>query len=157
MEIKRLIRKGDILLRFKKFLFTAIIAFCLLLTGCSNSDLNNLVKSTDQKMTIQKRVGNSDNYEAFKEITDKKKVQKAIRTVKNADRANVKVEMSRYPDYKFQFPFKDRDSREDKIASYSLWVNSNGKKIEIVTDSGKYVELNEQESKDLYKILTEES
>ncbi len=127
------------------------------MTGCSNSDLNNLVKSTDQKITVQKQITESENYEDFNEITYENKVQKAIKIVKNAGWTSIKVELSRYPDYKFQFPFKSRNGSEDKIASYSLWVNSNGKKIEIVTDSGKYVELNEQESKVLYKILTEES
>ncbi|KZE69045.1 hypothetical protein AWM68_01905 [Fictibacillus phosphorivorans] len=138
-------------MRFKT-LFTAIIAFCFLMTGCFN-----LVKSTEQKITVQKQIANSDNYEEFNEITNKNKVQKAIKIVKNADWNNVKVKMSRYPNYKFQFPFKKSEGSEDKTASYSLWVNSNGKKIEIVTDSGKYVELNEQESKDLYEILTEKS
>jgi hypothetical protein len=140
-------------------LFTVILSTIILFTilfVCTiypNDDSN----SQNQKITIQKRVGNTDNYEDFKEITDKKKVRKTIRIVKNADRANVKVEMSRYPDYKFQFPFRDSDGSEDKIASYSLWVNASGKKMEIVTDGGKYIELNEQESKFLYKIFTGQS
>jgi major membrane immunogen (membrane-anchored lipoprotein) len=139
-------------LRFEKILIIAIIAFCLLITGCSNSDINILGKSTDQKITVQKQVADGKNYDDFNEITYDKKVQKAIKIVKNADWTSIK-EMSRYPDYKFQFPFKSRNGNEEKVASYSLWVHSNGKKIEIVTDSGKYVELNEQESKVLYKIL----
>lgn len=104
-------------------------------------------KSTDQKITVQKQVADGEYYKDFNEITIEKKVKKAIKIVKNADRTSIKVEMSRYPDYKFQFPFKSRNGSEDKIASYSLWVNSNG----------KYVGLNEQESKVLYKILTEGS
>jgi hypothetical protein len=125
--------------------------------SCSNSNFNNLIKSTDQKITVQKQIGNSENYDDFNEITNDSQVQKAIKIVKNANWANVKVKMSRSPDYMFQFPFKDSRGSEEKIASYSLWVNSNGKRIEIVTDSGKYVELREQESKMLYNILTEQS
>ncbi len=127
------------------------------MTSCSNSNFNNLIKSTDQKITVQKQVGNSENYDDFNEITNDSQVQKAIKIVKNANWANVKVKMSRSPDYMFQFPFKDSRGSEEKIASYSLWVNSNGKRIEIVTDSGKYVELREQETNMLYNILTEQS
>ncbi|MBH0166683.1 hypothetical protein IHV12_17315 [Fictibacillus sp. 7GRE50] len=134
-----------------------LVCFCLLMISCSNSNFNNLIKSTDQKITVQKQIGNSENYDDFNEITNDSQVQKAIKIVKNANWANVKVKMSRSPDYMFQFPFKDSRGSEEKIASYSLWVNSNGKRIEIVTDSGKYVELREQESKMLYNILTEQS
>ncbi len=81
-------------------------------------------------------------------------MEKAIDIVKNANWINKKVEMARYADYQFQFPFKN--SSENKIAYYSLWVSQNGENLEIVTDSDKYVELAKRDSENLYKILTGE-
>lgn len=49
--------------------------------------------------------------------------------------------MSNYSDYRFQFPYKNSSSSEDKIASYLLWVNINDTKLVLVTDSEKYGEL----------------
>ena len=66
-------------MRFIKCLFTATIAFWLLITGCSNSDFNLLGKSTDQKITVQKQVADGEYYEDFNEITIEKKVKKAIK------------------------------------------------------------------------------
>jgi hypothetical protein len=90
-------------------------------------------------------------------IDAKKKVRKAIGIVKNAHLKTVKVEMSRYPDYKFQFPSKSSKSHEAKIASYSLWVNAKGKKLEIVNDSDRFVQLTTKDSEILYEILQEKS
>ncbi|MEG0384578.1 MAG: hypothetical protein RR587_07475 [Solibacillus sp.] len=103
---------------------------------------------------MQKRMGEENSFEDFKEITQKKQVEKAINIVKNADWVNAKVEMSRYADYQFQFPSKS--SSESKIASYLLWVTPNGENIEIVADSHKYVKLTKQDSASLYEILTGE-
>lgn len=62
--------------------------------------------------------------------------------------------MERYADYQFQFPSKN--SSEDKIASYLLWISPNGENLEIVTDSDKYVKLTKHDSVDLFVILTGE-
>jgi len=78
-------------------------------------------------------------------------VEKAIDIVKNVNWINKKVEMARYADYHFQFPFKI--SSENKIASYSLWANQNGENLEMVTDSDNYVKLTKQDSENLYEIL----
>lgn|GEM_PF-4996414 len=77
-------------------------------------------------------------------------MEKAIDIVKNAK----KVEMASYADYQYQFPFKN--SSENKIASYTLWVSQNGENLEIVTDSDKYVKLTKQDPENLNEILTGE-
>ena len=69
---------------------------------------------------------------------------------------NEKVEMARYADYQFQFPSKNSNGSEDKIASYLLWISPKSENLEIVTDSDRYVKLTKQDSADLYEILTEE-
>ncbi len=107
-----------------------------------------------QKITVQKRTGEENIFEDFKEVTQRKQVTKAIDVVKNANWENEKVEMERYADYQFQFPFKN--SSEDKIASYLLWISPNGENLEIVTNSDRYVRLTKHDSADLYTILTGE-
>ncbi|MBS4196482.1 hypothetical protein [Lederbergia citri] len=104
-----------------------------------------------QKITIQKRIGEENIFEDYKEITQSKQVQRAIEIVKGANLENTKVEMARFADYQFQFPFKN--SSEAKIASYLLWVSPNGENLEIVTDSGRYVKLTKKDSANLYEIL----
>jgi hypothetical protein len=127
-----------------------IISLLTIIIICSSC----LAEGKGQKITVQKRVGGDENYVDFNEVTDEKKVRKAMEIVENADWKDVEVEMPRYFDYQFQFPFKS--SSEDKIASYLLWVNANDQKLEIVTDSNKYVELTKQNSEILYEILTGE-
>lgn len=131
----------------KTILFFSLLGVLLVISGC----LNEMV---GQKITVQKRTGEENTFEDFKEVNQKKQVEKAIDIVKNANWENKKVEMARYADYQFQFPFKN--SSENKIASYSLWISVNGENLEIVTDSDRYVKLTEQDSANLYEILTEE-
>ncbi|PJO43105.1 hypothetical protein CWD94_15205 [Lysinibacillus xylanilyticus] len=119
----------------------------LVTSGC----LNEMV---GQKITVQKRTGEENIFEDYKEVNQKKQVEKANRIVKNASWENKKVEMARYADYQFQFPFKN--SSENKLVSYLLWITPNGENLEIITDSDKYVKLTKQDSADLYEILTGE-
>ncbi|WP_342443472.1 hypothetical protein MHB65_10915 [Lysinibacillus sp. FSL K6-0075] len=131
----------------KIILLFSLLAVLLVTAGC----LNEMV---GQKITVQKRTGKENIFEEFKEVNQSKRVEKAIDLVKNANWEDKKVEMTRYADYQFQFPFKN--SSENKIASYSLWVIQNGENVEIVTDSDKYVKLTKQDSANLYEILTGE-
>ncbi|MFJ8513213.1 hypothetical protein [Lysinibacillus xylanilyticus] len=131
----------------KIILFFSLLAVLLVTSGC----LNEMV---GQKITVQKRTGEENIFEDYKEVNQKKQVKKANGIVKNANWENKKVEMARYADYQFQFPFKN--SSEDKIASYLLWITPNGENLEIVTDTNKYVKLTKQDSADLYEILTGE-
>ncbi|MFJ5562780.1 hypothetical protein [Lysinibacillus xylanilyticus] len=131
----------------KIILFCSLLAVMIVTSGC----LNEMV---GQKITVQKRTGEENIFEDYKEVNQKKQVEKAYGIVKNANWENTKVEMARYADYQFQFPFKN--SSENKIASYLLWITPNGENLEIITDSNKYVKLTKQDSADLYEILTGE-
>ncbi|MCY9547168.1 hypothetical protein [Lysinibacillus xylanilyticus] len=131
----------------KIILFFSLLAVMLVNSGC----LNEMV---GQKITVQKRTGEENIFEDYKEVNQKKQVEKANGIVKNANWENKKVEMARYADYRFQFPFKN--SSEDKLASYLLWITPNGENLEIITDSDRYVKLTKQDSADLYEILTGE-
>ncbi len=134
---------GEILKKVK--LFILLVSFCVLVSGCT-------LKT--QKITIQKRIGDENVFEDYKEVTQSKQVNKAIEVIENAEWKSNNVEMKDFADYQFQFPFKN--SNENKIASYLLWINPNGENLEIVTDNDRYVKLTKQDSADLYEILTGE-
>jgi hypothetical protein len=51
-----------------------------------------------QKITVQKRTGEENIFEDFKEVTQKKQVEKEINIVENANWENKKVEKVRYAD-----------------------------------------------------------
>lgn len=131
-------------------MFISLLGVLLVTSGCLNEMIG-------QKITVQKRTGEENIFEDFKEVTQKKQVKKAIDIVKNANWEKEKVEMARFADYQFQFPSKTNDGSEDKIASYLLWISPNGENLEGVTDSGKYVKLTKQDSADLYEIVTGEA
>ena len=138
--------KGNSCLK-KILLLLSVMGILLVSSGCVNEMIG-------QKITVQKRTGEENTFEDFKEVTQRKQVTQAIDIVKNANWENAKVEMESYADYQFQFPFKN--SNEEKIASYLLWISPNSENLEIVTDSDKYVKLTKQDSADLYEILTGE-
>ena len=127
----------------KILLLLSVLSILLVSSGCVNEMIG-------QKITVQKRTGEENTFEDFKEVTQRKQVTQAIDIVKNANWENVKVEMESYADYQFQFPFKN--SSEDKIASYLLWISPNGENLEIVTDSDKYVKLTKQDSETYTKF-----
>ncbi|MCH1627146.1 hypothetical protein [Fredinandcohnia quinoae] len=132
----------------KERLVISLIVLLLITSGCMS-------EANKQKITIQKRKGEENIFEDYKEVTQNKQVQKAIEIVKNANWENTKVEMTRFADYQFQFPYKN--TKEAKITSYLLWVSPNSKNLEIVTDSDKYIQLTIKDSANLYEILTGDS
>lgn len=80
-------------------------------SGCAN-------KQELQNLEVQKRIGNEDQYESFKEITDQEQVQKALKIVSDVHWDNRKVDMARPADYQFSFPHPD-----SKAALYELWIS----------------------------------
>lgn len=143
---KRVLERGVSLKKI--ILFISLLSVLFVTSGCSNEVMG-------QKITVQKRIGEENIFEDFKEVTQKNKVEEAIDTVKNADWENDKVELAGYADYQFQFLSKNDDT-DDKIASYLLWISSNGENLELLSDSDKYVKLTNRDSADLYEILTGE-
>lgn len=126
---------------------SVVLLFIVLLmtSGC-------LFQSNQQMITVQKRVGEGEQFEDFNEITDQKQVKRAIDLVENADWGKKSAaEMSRYADYQFQFPFKNHSRH--KISSYNLWVSNDGEQLEITTDGDRYVALDKAKSKELFEIL----
>ncbi|MEH7439318.1 hypothetical protein V7182_17735 [Neobacillus drentensis] len=135
--------------------FTYLIVFIgiisLFTAGCFNG-----MKNEEQYIKVKKRVGDENNYEAFKKITTKNQVLKVKDILKESDWENAKVSMVRPPDYRFVFQFKNPEI-EAKAVLYELWISPNKDQVELVIDAAsKYVQLDKKKSAELIKILTSE-
>lgn len=130
--------------------FIAIIGIIsIYLVGCSNA-----IENDEQKIEVQKRIGDENKYEDFKEITNNEQVQKVKEILDDIDWENAKVSMIHPPDYKFGFQFKN-PKIEAKAVLYELWISPNKDKIELVIDAeSKYIQLNKKNSAELFEILT---
>lgn len=120
----------------------------ILITGCSN-----LIGNEEQNIKVQKRVVDVNNYEDFKVITNKEKVQKVRELLDNIDWEHTKVDMVRPADYRFIFQFKNPDIN-GKAVLYELWISPNKDKVELTVNAeSKFVQLDKNHSEELYEIL----
>ena len=119
--------------------------------GCSNATEDEVQNIEDQKIEVQKRVGDENKYEVFKDITYYEDVEKVKEILDMIDWENAKVEMVRPPDYRFSFP-----TLEAKGLAYSLWISSNATVEIIIYEEHKYSQLDEIKSTELIEILTKE-
>jgi len=91
----------------------------------------------------------------FKKIIDNKQVQKVRDIILDRDDwKNGEVDIERHADYNFLFQFKS-DKMSAKAVLYEIWISPNKDKVE-VGKYGEYVQLNEEDSTDLFEILTGE-
>ncbi|MDM5248126.1 MULTISPECIES: hypothetical protein [unclassified Lysinibacillus] len=133
-----------------KYLITFIGIMLILITGCSD------IRNEEQKIEVQKRIGDESNYEDFKEITDNEQVQKVQEIVDDIDWENAKVDRARPADYRFVFQFKNPEI-EAKAVLYELWISPNKDKVELAIDAeNKHSQLDEKKSEELFAILTGE-
>lgn len=137
-------------MRFTKNLFVSLTMILFVITGCSSG-----IENEGQSIEVQKRIGDENKYEDFKEITDNKKVQKVKSILDKADWENAKVDMVRPADYRFGFQFKNPEI-EAKAVLYEIWISPNIDKVEVVKGDNEYVQLNEENSTVLFEILTGE-
>ncbi|MEK4092000.1 hypothetical protein [Viridibacillus sp. FSL H8-0110] len=136
---------------FIKTLFVSLAMILFVITGCSNGK-----EDEGEYLEVQKRIGDENKYEDFKEITDNKQVQKVKDIILNRDDwKNAKVDMVRPADYKFAFQSKNPKSSE-KAVLYEIWISPNKDKLEVVRGVDQYVRLNVENSTDLFEILTGE-
>ncbi|MGG0178890.1 hypothetical protein ABEY15_22485 [Gottfriedia acidiceleris] len=118
------------------------------ITGCSN-----LIGNEEQNIKVQKHIVDVNNYEDFKVITSNKKVQKVREIIDNIDWEHAKVDMVHPADYRFIFQFKNPEIN-GKAVLYELWISPINDKVELViTAESKYVQLDKNNSTELYEIL----
>lgn len=134
-----------------KYLITFIGMILIFIAGCSD-----VINNEEQKIEVQMRIGDENNYEDFKEITDHEQVQKVQKILDDIDWENAKVDMARPADYIFYFQFKNPEI-EAKAVLYKLWISPNKDKVELVIDAqSKYSQLDKKKSGELFEILTGE-
>ncbi|ALC91767.1 hypothetical protein AM500_19755 [Bacillus sp. FJAT-18017] len=92
-------------------------------------------------------------YENFREESESEKVKKAREILDEADWENAKVSMVRPADYMFAFEYDNVDA---KVQAYMVWISPGNDRLELTTDSSKYVHLPASESAELYEIFTGE-
>lgn len=131
-----------------KYLIAFIGVISIFIAGCSNS-----LENEEQNIEVKKRMGDDYKYEDFREITDNEQVQKVEDILDDIDWENTKVDMARPPDYSFVFQFKNPEI-EAKAVLYELWISPNKDKVELVSAESKYIQLDKNESAELFEILT---
>lgn len=122
----------------------------MILVGCS-TDLQN----TEQSIVVEKSIGDENNYEDFREVTDNEQVQKIKEILKEANWINAKAEMASPPVYRFAFR-NNNPNLEVKAPLYQLWMTPNDDNVELIRDGNAYVKLDKIMSGELFEIITGE-
>ncbi|CAM4276598.1 hypothetical protein BAMA_07870 [Bacillus manliponensis] len=128
------------------FVFIVILSFCI--AGCVKEE-----KQEEQKIKVQKRIGDDGGYEEFKEVNDPIEVGKVENILNDTNWIKAKFEMSRPPDYQFLFQFKNPDIKA-KVVLYRVWVSSNKETLEIIRGDDQYAKLTKEQSEILFEIIT---
>jgi hypothetical protein len=123
--------------------------FLIIITGCSNG-----IEKEEQIIKVQKRAGDENNFEDFKEITKNKQVLKVKGILNKTKWENAKLSMSRPPDYQFVFLFKNPDIIQEKVVLHSVWISPNKDKLEIIQGDNQYAQLTKENSANLFEIIT---
>lgn len=124
-------------------MFIACFAiFFILAVGCSND-----IEDEGNKIVVENK-GDGTR----REIKDSKEVQKAVNILNAIVWDNALASMSHGPDYEFYIENTSKEKESNK-EFYQLWISPNKDKIELTLGS-KYVQLNEEKSGELFKILT---
>ena len=135
----------------RKLLFALILVLMFITTGCSSG-----MENEEQTIIVQKLVGDKDEYNHFREVTDIEQVGKVTNILDKTNWTNAEVSMVHPADYKFHFEYIDKKIQSDSVI-YALWISPNKDKIELVMQgAGKYVQLNKSKSAELFEIVTGE-
>lgn len=136
-----------------KYLIIFIGIILIFIPGCSDpKDSKDTLENKEQIIIVQKRIGDEDKYEEFKDITDKEQVQKVNEILVDINWINDETQKMHPTDYMFYFRFKNPNYKAKPIL-YEIWIHPNEDKIELFT-SGKMVLLDKNQSSKLFEILT---
>lgn len=135
-------------MRLQKLVIGLIPMILLIITGCSNE-----IGDEEQRIEVQKRIGDENKYEDFREVTNDEEVRQVKEIINKTDWINTVVNMIGPPDYEFIFQYKNPEI-EAKAVLYQLWISPNKDQIEIVQGDSQYAQLSKDQSAVLYKIIT---
>ncbi|MFC0472340.1 hypothetical protein ACFFHM_18050 [Halalkalibacter kiskunsagensis] len=142
-------------MKYERFLFLMLVFLSLTVTACSNEpkvDVTSEVETEDMKIVVQKRIENQNDYENFREITQKEQVQKVKEIINGAVWENAEVEMAEPPHYKFRF----RNLSPEEVSLHEVWISPKNDKLEIINRNKGYTQLTKENSSLLFEILTGE-
>lgn len=103
---------------------------------------------TWEEFKVEKRIGDTPNYEVINIITEPEQVQRIKEILKNIEYTLTTENMDRPAD--FQFQYRDFDAIE--VPKTSIWVNPDKEQLELNTPRGTGI-LDKKDSAELYKIL----
>ena len=135
----------------KRFLLFIVFisVFLIVIAGCSNK-----IENQGNSIIVEKRIGEEDRYEPFKEITDGEAVQKIKDILNGVSWKNGDVKMATPGNYKFHFEGESKQSKSDKLIYY-LWVSPNKDSVHLVIEGeSKLAYLSEIDSAELFETLT---
>jgi hypothetical protein len=139
-------------MQIQKFFLVLIAMLLFIAAGCVNG-----TEHEEQKIEVQKRIGDKNKYEDYKEITNNEQVQEVKKILGNVNWEATKVDMVRPADYRFIFQFKNPEIEANAVL-YKFWISPNKDKVELVIDAeSKYSQLNVKESAVLFELLTGEN
>jgi len=140
--------KGGVRVKFK---FVSIVMFLIvIIAGCSSG-----LENEEQYIKVNKRIGDENMYEEFKDITENKQVQQVKQILDEIEWENAKVEM--VSPHNFEFMFKYKSPKIDaKSVLYKIWISPDKDKLEVVRGDSEYGQLNEENSAVLFEIVTGE-
>ena len=134
--------------RFNYF-FVFISVFLIVIAGCSNK-----IENKGNSIIVEKRIGEEDRYEPFKEITDREAVEKIKDILNEISWTNGELKMASSPNYKYHFEGASKQSKSDQLIYY-LWVGPNKDWVLLVLEGeGKLAYLSEHDSAQLFETLT---
>ncbi|WP_226681966.1 hypothetical protein [Sutcliffiella horikoshii] len=137
-------------MKINKYLLVFMILISIGTAGCSSGVKG--VTAGGHTIEVQERIGDEDNYEIFKVITDEEQVKKGKELLDDLDWEDAKVSMVRPADFRFSFP-----NPEAKAILYELWIGPNKDSVELVINAeSKYIKMEKNKSAELYDLLTGE-
>jgi uncharacterized lipoprotein NlpE involved in copper resistance len=121
----------------KRIFIVGLILIIFSLVGCSEQ----IEIESEKSLVLQKLINeNQGEYEPFKEIKDKEKVETVINILRKA-KWKESSDKSTYPDYKMN-------------NNYSIWVLSPNNNIRVRAESiNKDAFLSDKDSKTIYEIM----
>jgi hypothetical protein len=127
-----------------------LISFLLwIVTGCSPA-----IENEEQKIIVQKWVGNEKKYEESKEISDNQQVLHVKRIMGEANWRDAHVEFVRPADYQFVFQFKNSKIKA-KVVLFSVWISPQKDQLEMTRGEHEFTQLTKEESARLLEIISE--
>jgi hypothetical protein len=136
-------------LKHYKHFIVLIGIFIIFIAGCSNGIENEM-----NGVIVQKRVGEENKYEHFREITDDNAVRKIGIIIDGISWKNAEAKWASPPHYKFHFEGKNEQSESKKLI-YFLWISPNKDRVHLIVEGeSKLAQLSEIDSAELFETLT---